>query len=1728
MTTDVSAALATLQLHPEDSQALKALAAIHPGNGAGIDAEALSKALSDARRFHRERGDYELVTSLIDLELAWTTEAARRADLLHEKGRLLSDELLREEAGVKCVREALDAAPGHAAATESLAQMTLVRANWEPISKRYLQQAEGAKDPALASSLYGSVAEFHLKYRPADGEGETFLRRSLELDPHNRRSGNHFERVLREKGSNEELLTLYVARADRAANREERALAEIAAAEQCDKMNRAVDAYTHYRKALDANPIEPRALRAVRDVLSRQQEWAELGKVLEAAARSKRGEQDVALLLDLATLIWKRLNQPDMAEAVFRRVRKLDASNHGMVEFYREYYTAKNELPQLLTVLAQAQKTEADVERRVEMGMEMARAAEKRPQHAEKAIEIWKGILRLKPHLPEAVTSLRALYTRTEKWNALLELLKDDLDAVPASDVDEKINRYLEIVGIYRDRLNLDVMVVNTYLNILALKPDHPAALAALASRYEAQGRYGDLVQVLTRQAEAAGDAAARVALHRRIAALWADKLGKHGNAIASFEKIFEADPTDTETSTRLKDLYTKGRAWRPLIEVYRRELPHLDAAARRARLIEMAKVAGDRLNDVRESISLYNQVLAVEERDADALTGLATLYDRERRWPALIEILERQRLNANAQNDAAGELALLERRGTLLNERLGATQSAIEVFKRIQELQPKNARAARALREIYAQAGDYTALESLYAEHGAFGDLCDQLTSLADRTADMAARTRLLERVALIAQEKLNQPERALKAYERILATDPRNRSAALALLPLYRNAQKWPRLLATYEVLLGPASAGDGMADKLELYAEARKICEQRLGSKALAFQWCARAFEAAPKNEAVRVDLERLAGEADEWGNLAALYDARTAASTDAEERLWLMRRTLRIADTRLFRPQDVRKAAEQITAELGFDEEADAALEKILTQTKAWADLAKLLHARADRAPDAAERVRLLFRIAQLEEERVVDTAAATVTWKKILEAEPSNERALRALIRLSEARQDWAGVVEGLRRDLAVRTAAAQRDEKADNREEREALLLRIANIQEVRLDDPDATFATYREVLQANPHAAPAVAGLERLLTGGYADRPAIARLTLPFYERTGDAPKLATANEALLSVADTRGEKVERLEKLRGLYAGPANDPAAAYRVSMALFDIDAADAKNRDALLGFADAAGKTGELAEKLRVVSAETEDQLLRRDLLVLVAELQEKRLGRAQDAEKVYAQILHAEPLHAGAFRALTRLYRDGQRWPELRALLDTRQLAELDVRERLDLLAQIADLDESALGDDDHALAVYEKMLELDAADLRSHRALDRHYAARERWRDLENLLGTRVGFASETEIAELEFRRADLRAGHLADYAGALDLLEQIVRVAPNHEGARRLLEKLVAIPEHRQRVAKILEPVYEASSAWARLAAILEVEREVVEGPAAGALLVRIADLQENKLQAKVAALATWRQVLAVDPGNPDALPEIERLGTTLERFSELVDVYQELAFKRDATDIAGRADLLSRAAKLFAGRLGNRRAAIDVWKLVLALDPNDADIIAPAAAALETLYTETGDVAGLVKILAMQVRWAPSGATRKKILFRIAELQEKSLTDMDAAVATLRSILEIDPQDRDAIAALESIFEAGSNHRQRVEMLRKRIDMAGDATARQELWRRVAGLLERDVGDVDEAIAACVSILDENPQDDPALETLARLYEQQGRHRQRLEIIERRLGLTSGRSR
>src|SRR5438874_309054 len=94
MNPNMKKALQALESEPDNADALAALAAATEGGGNGKSDEAAARAFAEARRLHRERGDFELVARLLDLELPGAKDAGRRAELWNEKGRLLIDELL--------------------------------------------------------------------------------------------------------------------------------------------------------------------------------------------------------------------------------------------------------------------------------------------------------------------------------------------------------------------------------------------------------------------------------------------------------------------------------------------------------------------------------------------------------------------------------------------------------------------------------------------------------------------------------------------------------------------------------------------------------------------------------------------------------------------------------------------------------------------------------------------------------------------------------------------------------------------------------------------------------------------------------------------------------------------------------------------------------------------------------------------------------------------------------------------------------------------------------------------------------------------------------------------------------------------------------------------------------------------------------------------------------------------------------------------------------------------------------------------------------------------------------------------------------------------------------------------------------------------------------------------------------------------------------------------------
>ena len=222
-----------------------------------------------------------------------------------------------------------------------------------------------------------------------------------------------------------------------------------------------------------------------------------------------------------------------------------------------------------------------------------------------------------------------------------------------------------------------------------------------------------------------------------------------------------------------------------------------------------MARLAAERLNDIREAINLWNQVLAIAERDPDALAGLATLYERERRWPALVEILERQRRERPRRRRRRAGAARAARHAALReagrDRRRPSTSSGAS--RRCSRQNARATRAARDLRAVGRLRGAGVAVRRAGRLRGSVRSA--DLAGRPDRPTWRRARAcwNGSPRWRSRSSTSRSARSRPTSASWRPIRTTAR---AALALVPLYRTAQKWPRLLATYEALLGPAAAG------------------------------------------------------------------------------------------------------------------------------------------------------------------------------------------------------------------------------------------------------------------------------------------------------------------------------------------------------------------------------------------------------------------------------------------------------------------------------------------------------------------------------------------------------------------------------------------------------------------------------------------------------------------------------------------------------------------------------------------------------------------------------------------------------------------------------------------------------------------------------------------------------------------------------------------------------
>lgn len=1724
-------ALGKLQDDPEQDSAWAELqdAVLDPA-AAGMDNESLQALLESAREEHGGRHEFEAVARMLELEILLLDGSAREVALQYELVRVLNEVLDDTRRAIPALERLAKLRPDDTRVQKKIGAIREEKARWPELLKEMMEAADRLEgNPQAQAGILYTAAQTAYRYG-LEGSPEEIkatrgviierLEEALELAPDRRETALLLERLYRETEEWEKTARVLEKIALESPERETRLAAYIRLARiAIRKLKNEQRGAAAYERVLELQPGQDEAMSFLVDYFSKNELWDYLVAVYEDALKARlRSGKETEINFQIAMINWRMRGKPEAAEPYFEKIRRTEPAHPAMLGFFREHLPPRNEQTRLVQILTEAQRAMPEAERS-SVATELAKLSEE-TQGAGKAIEHWRSVLRNDPTNVEARDSLKRLYYRTEAWPAIIDLLRQQIDRLPPTD-SNRIPLLREVVGLHRDKTKQDTALVPLLNQLVTLDPNDVDAVREQVRIYDSLNRPRDLVTAQTKLAELEPTAANRAELWRAVARQWLEKFSNIQNAIEAYEKVLENLDGDEEATAKLRELYGKRRNFKQLYDLLAKMRARAVGDERRELGLEMAKLASERLEKGSGAIALYWNLLDEDPRAAGVLDALEKQAERDKDFGALARVCE---FRVQQTEDVESKVKLLEKLGAIYDSRLKDPQKTITTWRQVLDLKPGYPKAIRILREEYLTAGDFDGLTAIYASQEDWEGLADALTTAADKSEDQAQRVALSWRVARVYVDQIKRPDRAARAYDRILSSGIGGKDeldAARALVPILESESSFARLPAVYEVLLKGAEDDD---ERVRIFNRLRELSAGPLADRPGAFRFAREAYSLAPSEQS-RTDLETTARAANNWdGYVEALRDRLSRLSSakkleKVEERRRLQREIARVLGQELGRIDDAVAQLRSVVEKDEEDNDAILALDRILRENRRGDDLRALYELRLERSQQRDERVALLVEWAQLEEDVFGDSPRALGLHRRALELAPEDRAALRSVARLELAsgNADAAVTVLEKERDLAVGTERAERE-------------IDLARLYLDRLQRPGDALEAAVRALGINPHHSGAIEVLELVQKDPAHARNAARHLERE-YEATNAHDKQAAALELLL---ESEAEKEERrllFTRLAAVHREQRGDAASAFNVVLRAANETPEDLELWDRISELGSITGEPRRVAEAYEgALTGPKIDPAVERELCERASILLEDKLSEPDAAIPYLMRILEADPADAHAFNRLKQILTARERWDDLQKMYDRAVDSSADSHRRVDLLSEMALVFEDILDDPIRAAAAYERILPIDPENETANRALDKLYGRSGRHGDLAKLLTARLERVDDAQRAVLEDRLARIYLEKLDRPADALTHAAALLDREVDHSDARAIARAVLENPAGgatRVRAAEILERVYLARDeareldevTAIRLAESAELAREErLE------LLRRLARLRDERLANDAGALDALSQLVPLDPADQEARRHLLSVGRRAGEHARVAEVLGRAADTAEYPEL--KADILIEQAGVYENLLADDQRAETVYRKILGLDEGSRaePQRGPALKALERIYDTRGEYDKLAEILALEVDDEQDPIAQRALLGRLGTLREGPLADREGAIAAWKKRREADDADLEALEALDRLYSATGKHEDLVDVLRARERLTDDADQRRELLRRSAETLANDLKDAPGAIAAYRTLLDDYGPERSVLSALAALYEKSGAHQELEESLEKQLELAT----
>jgi len=1003
------------------------------------------------------------------------------------------------------------------------------------------------------------------------------------------------------------------------------------------------------------------------------------------------------------------------------------------------------------------------------------------------------------------------------------------------------------------------------------------------------------------------------------------------------------------------------------------------------------------------------------------------------------------------------------------------------------------------------------------------------------DVLPESTRKQRLREAIALF-EQKLSDPEGALRAYRALLGLEPGSEDALRGMARMLERNARWDELCECLERMA--AASRDGVA-RAALLRRIVDLQRRERKDRAAAADALARLVELDPNDRAARIALGEELSALERWDDLARLLERRAEEPASKAERVGILRQLASLFEGPLEDRQAAFEAYQRIVELAPDDSQALTRMEEIDEQAGDHERLLRTFTRRLDRA-SPTQATQLLVRMATIAEADLLDQDRAHAYLRKALDLAPHNAQVAASLANLCER----AGRFDEL---LGLLRERARTEKQAKARAE---VLRRMATLLADQLQDADAAASVWRSVneiqddleawtflegyarqrnddaslsealrklaeLETDParvrqhlleradlltqlgHPQEAVEPVSRVLLEIDAHDADARRKLESLCELLSDYRGLTRVLEDLLGREGDLAQLTALARELADLYADRALDEKRELRALLAWTESDADDPEPWRRLARSYERRKRHKELLEALDALARLEPAPAARAAVLLSAAELCSQRL---KDDAGTLARIAQYARLTEGALPdQVLDLARKAGGVPELCALCEAtgryEQLCEL-LRERIaqsvdperkaELYRQLATALIEHLQDEPAALGAYEGLLAL-VDDVDALRFVQAWASRHDDPRRLADALGRLARNESDaTERRDLWLERGRILRTQLDDPRAALEAFEEALAVSPDFAPA--LDELLVAseLAGDNARLARALEHKLTLGTAQPRSA------------------LAQLADLYEGPLDdaaRAVSALARWASVA---PDDPAPLRRLRAQYARQERHAELLEVLDALA--RCEPERAGKLEATVSAAELAFAQLADADGAFA--RLAPLVPDHDAAAdralihVAERAGRLPELYellAKAERYADLAYHLERAARRATEPAERASFLRRAAGVLHAHLNDVERTSAAYAELLTLE-EDAPALRYMQARALETSDTRALAEVLLRLSRLESDPRELRDLLYDYAHLQSFRLHAPQLAVPVLRRILEElDPSFEPALDEL-----------------------------